>query len=1050
MKLKFFIDHSVLSIVISILIVIAGVLSISSLPVEQYPDMAPPTITVDANYPGASAETVMKSVIAPLEQAINGVDNMTYMSSSASNSGEASITVFFDQRSNADMDAVNVQNAVQTAIGLLPADVTKNGVTTTKQQNSQLRSFALYSKENLYDRQFLDNYVNINIVPRLKRIKGVGQVQSFGSDYSMRIWVNPAKMAQYKLIPSDISNALDGQNIEASTGSFGENHDNVYEYTMKYRGRFYTPEKFGDIVIKTSIDGEVLKLKDVARIEMGDAMYNFNSHLNGHVSSMAMVYQTAGSNASEINNDIDKTFKELSTSLPKGTELVTLSDSNLFLKASIKEVIRTLMEAVFLVIIVVFIFLKDFRSTIIPSLSIIVSIIGTFAFMKIAGFSINLLTLFALVLAIGTVVDDAIIVVEAVHERFENGYTSSYSATCNAMKNIAGAVFTSTLIFMAVFIPVSLIKGTSGMFFRQFGLTMAAAVGISGLNAFTLTPALCALLLNNKNEIEGSGAGFRQRFRTAFNVAFQSIRNKYLQGVISLVKKHWIMWSILVLSIILTLVAVKITPTGLVPDEDLGDIYLSVQMKPGTSLKETEKMLARIDKELELIPEIAYRSDISGYSFSGSGPSMGMFLLSLKPWDERKGKKHSVQEVYRRLNTITKKFPGADMIVMMPPMISGYGQDSGFEINLQDMSGGNIENFKTVADKFAKTLSERKEIGQAFSTFEIDYPQYWVDVDATQCAKVGITPNDVLGTISGYYSSNYVSNFNRFNKLYQVQIQADPNDRVTPKSFEKIYVRTGNGEMSPVTRFAHLTNTKGPQNLNRFNLYNSIMISGIPSKGHSSGDAIRAIKETATKTLPNGYGYEFGGIVREQSKTANNTGIVFVICILLVFLVMSSLYDSFILPFSVLLSLPMGLFGSFLAAQIFGLENNIYMQTGMIMLIGLLSKTAVLITDNAHKHRQSGMSLIQSAYFAARTRFRPILMTVFAMVFGLLPLMTASGVGANGSRSLASGVVIGMIAGTTALVLFTPVMFIIFQWIHERLRPSQTDRKKIGSIDKIK
>lgn len=1033
MKLKLFLDHPVLSIVISILIIIAGVFSVMLLSIEQYPDMAPPTIEVSANYPGASAETVTKSVIMPLEQAINGVDNMTYMISSASNNGEASITVFFEQNSNADMDAVNVQNAVQTAISLLPAEVTKNGVTTTKQQNSQLRSFALYSQNDIYDRQFLDNYMNINVVPKLKRIKGVGQVQCFGSDYSMRVWMDPKKMAQYKLIPADINNALEQQNVEASTGSFGENHNNVYEYTMKYRGRFFKPEEFENIIIRVTADGGVLRLKDVARVELGDAMYSFDSHLNGHQASMAMVYQTSGSNASEINNKIDIALNEMNNYLPKGTKFVTLSDSNLFLKASIKNVLRTLVEAMILVIIIVFVFLQDLRSTIIPSLSIVVSIIGTFAFMHIAGFSINMLTLFALVLAIGTVVDDAIIVVEAVCERFEHGYASSYLATCDAMRSISGAVFASTLIFMAVFIPVSLINGTSGMFFRQFGLTMAAAVGISGLNAFTLTPTLCVLLLKPYNM--ATETELRGRFKIAFDAVFVALRTKYISGVMVLIKKRWVILLVLVSVVILLVVMIKSTPTGLVPDEDLGNIYLSIELKPGASLKKTTKLLSDIDKELSLIPEIAYRSDISGYSFSGSGPSMGMFIISLKPWNERKGKQHSSQAVAERISAMANRFPEANMFVMMPPMISGYGQGSGFEINLQDISGGSIKEFKAISDSFVSALSKCKEIDQSFCSFDINFPQYWVDVDAAECAKAGISPIDVLGTISGYYSGDYVSNFNRFNKLYQVQTQAEPDARVTPESLEKIYVRIGNGDMSPITRFVHLTSTKGVQNLNRFNMFNSITISGTPAKGYSSGDAIKAIKKTAVQVLPQNYGYEFGGITREENQTSNNTMIIFTVCIVLVYLIMSSLYDSFILPFAVIGSLPVGLLGSFAAAHVFGLQNNVYMQTGMIMLIGLLCKTAVLITDYARKGRQAGMGLVQAAYYAGSARFRPILMTVFAMVLGLLPLMMDSGAGANGSRSLASGVVFGVVFGTIALIFFTPVLFIVFQWIQEKMKP---------------
>lgn len=1036
-----FVNHPTLSIVISILIVIAGVFSMTSLSVEQFPDMAPPTIEVVASYPGASAETVQKSVVEPLEQAINGVDNMTYMTSTASNTGEAAITVYFDSKSNADMDAVNVQNAVQTAMGLMPSEVTKTGVTTMKQQNSQLRTFALYCEKDLYDKQFLDNYMSINVIPRLKRIKGVGQVMNFGSDYSLRIWLDPAKMAQRRLVPADVNTALEQQNLEASTGSFGENHDNVYEYSMKYRGRYTTPEEFGNIIISAGADGELLRLKDVARIELGDAYYNYTTHLNGHDAAMAMVYQTAGSNASSINNEIDRTFKDLAPSLPQGMKFVTLSDSNRFLKASVRSVVQTLIEAIILVIVVVLLFLQNVRSTFIPSLSIIVSIVGTFAFMKVAGFSINLLTLFALVLAIGTVVDDAIIVVEAVQERMSASYPpkEGVEATHEAMHKVGGAILTSTLIFMAVFIPVSLINGTSGMFFRQFGLTMAAAVGISGLNAFTLTPALCALLLSSPTpegdcRHHGSLKGtFRQRFHQAWNASFMTLRQKYISSVMRIFHHRWLVWSALGLSAVLLVLLMRTTPTGLVPDEDLGDLNISVDMRPGTSLVETTKLLAEIDHDLSQIPEIEYRSDVAGYSFSGAGPSMGMFEVSLRPWDQRKGKEHSIQAVMDKVNAIAEKYPQATMYVMSSPLISGYGSGDGFELNLQDRSGGSIQDFKAVADSFSAVLSQRKEIGQAFSAFNITFPQYWVDVDAAQCALAGITPSEVLHTISDYYSGNYASNINRFSKVYQVQTQAEPSARVTKESLEHIFVRTKSGEMAPVTRFVTLTKTVGPQNLSRFNLYNSIGISGSPAKGFSSGDAIRAIRETAAEVLPQNYSYEFSGLTREESNSKNNTVIIFLVCIVLVYLIMSSLYDSFILPFAILLSVPIGLLGTFLAAKSLNLQNNVYMQTGMIMLIGLLSKTAVLITDYALQRRRAGMSLPLAAFHAAKDRFRPILMTVLSLVFGLLPLMVATGVGANGSRSLASGVVGGMVLGTLALLFLTPFLFVIFQSLHERI-----------------
>lgn len=1041
MNLRYFIDRPVFSIVISIMIVLMGGIALSGLPVEQYPDIAPPTINVFTSYPGANAETVQKAVVVPLEEAINGVEDMTYITSTASNSGDASLNIYFKQGSNPDMAAVNVQNRVSTALSLLPAEVTKIGVTTMKQQNAELKTFALYSTDGKYDLQFLNNYMKINVEPRIKRIGGVGNMTLFGSNYSMRIWMKPDKMAQYKLIPSDITAVLEKQNIEAATGAFGENHDNTFQYTMKYRGRHSTPEEFGELVIRSLPGGKVLRLKEVADIRLGDEAYNYSTEMNGKPAAIAMINQKAGSNASETINEIDKVLEEVGRDLPDGLKFVTLNDTNLFLKASIKVVLHTLLEAILLVVFVVYIFLQDIRSTFIPTVSIIVSIVGTFAFMSVVGFSVNLLTLFALVLAIGTVVDDAIIVVEAVQARFDVGYRSSYMAADDAMKGVSSSILTSTLIFMAVFIPVSMMGGTSGEFYKQFGITMAVAVGISAINAFTLSPALCALMLRPYKDEQGNAKdNFAARFRKAFNAIFEVLSARYMHSVLFFIRRKWLMWGIMTVSVLLLAFLIQTTKKGLIPDEDTGAVMINMDAKPGTSLRENRRVMQDVDRHLERIPGVEYNANVTGYSFNGSGPSMGMYFISLRHWDERKGESQSARAIIDSIYAFAPQVPDASLFAMAPPMIPGYGMGSGFELYLQDKLGGNLDDFKQVADNFVEALNRRPEIEMAYSSFATDYPQYWVDIDAAQCEQAGVGTNEILQTLSDYYGGSYVSNFNRFSKLYRVQIQASPEFRVTPESLNHIYVRTSE-EMAPLAQFVRLTKTCGPQDVSRFNLYNSIPISGTPAKGYSSGDALKAIQETAEQVLPDNYGYEFGGISREESQTTNNAVIIFTLCLVLVYLILCALYESFLIPFSVILAVPCGLLGSFLFAQLFGLENNIYMQTGLIMLIGLLAKTAILQTEYAVKRRQAGMSLVQAAYFAAKDRFRPILMTVLSMIFGLLPLMVAHGVGANGCRSLASSVVGGMLVGTIALLLFVPILFIVFQYWQEKIKPIQTSNK---------
>ena len=1000
MNLRTFIERPVLSAVISITIVVVGIIGLFSLPVEQYPDIAPPTIMVSTTYYGASAETLQKSVIAPLEEAINGVEDMTYMTSSATNSGSVSITVYFKQGTDPDMAAVNVQNRVSRATGQLPAEVTQVGVTTSKRQTSILQMFSLYSPDDSYDENFLSNYISINLKPQILRISGVGDLMIMGGEYSMRVWMKPDVMAQYKLIPSDITGVLAEQNIESATGSFGENSDETYQYTMKYTGRLITPEEFGDIVIRSTDNGEVLKLKDVADIQLGQDSYAYHGGMDGHPGVSCMVFQTAGSNATEVNQNIDKLLEEASKDLPKGVELTQMMSSNDFLFASIHEVVKTLIEAIILVILVVYVFLQDFRSTLIPLVGIVVSLVGTFAFMAIAGFSINLLTLFALVLVIGTVVDDAIIVVEAVQARFDVGYRSSYMASIDAMKGISNAVITSSLVFMAVFIPVSFMGGTSGTFYTQFGLTMAVAVGISAINALTLSPALCALLLKPYINEDGTQKNnFAARFRKSFNSAFDVMVDKYKTIVLFFIKRRWLTWSLLACSVVLLVLLMNNTKTSLVPDEDQGVIFVNVSTAAGSSLTTTDKVMERIEKRLIEIPQLKHVQKVAGYGLlAGQGSSFGMLILKLKPWDERPGDEDNVQSVIGQVYARTADIKDASVFAISPGMIPGYGMGNALEIHMQDKMGGDMNEFFTTTQQYLGALNQRPEISMAYSTFDVRYPQWTVEVDAAKCKRAGITPDAVLSTLSGYYGGQYVSNFNRFSKVYRVMIQADPVFRLDETSLDNAFVRMSNGEMAPLSQFVTLTRSYGAESLSRFNMYNSIAVNAMPADGYSTGDAIKAVQETAEQSLPKGYGYDYGGITREENQQSGTTIIIFGICFLMIYLILSALYESFIIPFAVLLSVPCGLMGSFLFAWMFGLENNIYLQTGLIMLIGLLAKTAILLTEYAAERRKAGMGLIASAVSAAKARLRPILMTALTMIFGLFPLMMSSGVGANGNR----------------------------------------------------
>lgn len=1041
MNLRTFIERPVLSAVISITIVVVGIIGLFTLPVEQYPDIAPPTIMVSTSYFGASAETLQKSVIAPLEEAINGVEDMTYMTSSATNAGTVSITVYFKQGTDPDMAAVNVQNRVSKATGQLPSEVNQVGVTTSKRQTSILQMFSLHSPDDSYDEAFLANYISINLKPEILRISGVGDMMIMGGDYSLRIWMKPDVMAQYRLIPSDVSAVLAEQNIESATGSFGENSDETYQYTMKYKGRRITPEEFGEIVIRSTDDGQVLKLKDIATIELGQESYAYSGTTNGHNGISCMLYQTAGSNATEVNNRINDFLEEARKDLPRGVELTQLMSSNDFLYASIHEVVKTLLEAILLVILVVYIFLQDIRSTLIPLVGIIVSLVGTFAFMAMAGFSINLITLFALVLVIGTVVDDAIVVVEAVQARFDVGYKSSYMASIDAMKGISNAVITSSLVFMAVFIPVSFMSGTSGTFYTQFGLTMAVAVGISAVNALTLSPALCALLLKPYiNEDGTQKQNFAARFRKAFNAAFDVVIDRYKGIVLFFIKHRWLTGGLLVASIALLVVLMNTTKTSLVPDEDQGVVFVNVSTAAGSSLRTTDEVMKRIEQRMEQIPQVEHVQKVAGYGLlAGQGSSFGMLILKLKPWDERPGKEDNVQSVIGQVYGWTGDIKDATVFAISPGMIPGYGMGNALELHMQDKTGGDVNTFFQTTQQYLGALNQRPEIAMAYSTFDVRYPQWLVEIDPSKCKRSGITPDQVLSTLSGYYGGQYVSNFNRFSKVYKVMIQSDPQYRLDEASLGNTFVRMSNGEMAPLSQFVTLTRTYGAESLSRFNMYNSIAVNAMPADGYSTGDAIRAVQETASTALPKGYGYDYGGITREETEQSGTTAIIFGICFLMIYLILSALYESFLIPFAVLLSVPCGLMGSFLFARLFGLENNIYLQTGLIMLIGLLAKTAILLTEYAAERRKAGMGLIASALSAAKARLRPILMTALTMIFGLFPLMVASGVGANGNRSLGTGAVGGMVIGTLALLFIVPSLFIAFQWLQERIRPVQAE-----------
>jgi len=1041
MKLDRFINRPVLSTVISIFMVILGILGLLFLPITQYPDIAPPTIHVSTTYTGANAQTILNSVIAPLEESINGVEDMLYMTSTATNTGSADITVYFKQGTDPDMAAVNVQNRVSKAQNLLPAEVTQVGVITQKRQTSMLMVFSLFSPDDRYDLEFLENYAKINVIPLIQRVPGVGDANVMASDYSMRIWLKPDIMAQYGLMPSDITGILAEQNIEAAPGQFGAQGNQSFQYVLTYKGRLQTAEEFGNMVIRADENGEILYLKDVADIELGRLTYDFKNFQNGHNAVSAIVYQTAGSNATAIIEDINDLLDEIKETLPPGIEISVTMNSNDFLYASIHEVIKTLIEAFILVFFVVYIFLQDLRSTLIPAIAIPVSLIGTFFALYLMGFSLNLLTLCALVLAIAIVVDDAIVVVEGVHAKLDQGYKSPHKASIDAMRELSGAILSITLVMMSVFIPVSFMPGTSGTFYRQFGLTMAFAIGFSAINALTLSPALCAILLKPHKEGEGHKKTFVSRFHIAFNVAYNNMLAKYKNGVAHFVHHKKLSFLGVIVGTIILIVLMNITPTGLVPNEDTGTIMVTADLQPGTSQERTEEVMMQIDQILGSHPAMQSRTQIIGFSFlGGQGNTYGSFICKLKPWDERTGKGMDANSVigalYMQFATQVKD---ARVLCFAPPMIPGYSVSNGFELNLQDKTGGSLDNFYQVAQEFIAELLKRPEIAMASTTFNPNFPQYRVDVDVAKCKQAGISPSDVLSALQGYLGGMYSSNFNRFGKLYRVMMQAEPDARVSPESLNNIKIRNGS-EMAPITNFITLEKVYGPDNINRFNMYTSMTVNGNPADGYSSGEAIKAIEEVASQTLPVGYGYEFSGMTREeQSSSSGTTAIIFMLCLVFVYLLLSAQYESYILPLSVIFSIPFGLAGSFIFAWIMGVENNIYLQIALIMLIGLLAKNAILIVEFALDRRRTGMPIINAAIDGAAARLRPILMTSLAMVIGLLPMMFAHGVGANGNSTLGAGAVGGMLIGMICQIFIVPALFVVFQIIQEKIKPLTWD-----------
>lgn len=1063
-----FIKRPVLSTVVSIFFVLLGTIGLISLPIEQYPDIAPPTISVMTFYQGADAQTVLNSVVTPLEESINGVENMTYIQSSATNAGMAMITVYFKQGADADMAAVNVQNRVSQALALLPAEVTRVGVTVTKRQSSNVLMYSLTTDDGRYDDEFLTNYNNINVVPMLKRINGVGDVNTPGmKSYSMRIWLKPEKMKEYGLVPSDIAGVLAEQNIEAAPGSFGEQSNMKYEYVMRYKGRLKTAEEYGNIIISSNIGGQTLHLRDVADIKLGGLQYSVSMKNNNQPSVLGMVQQIAGSNATEIATNVKAALADIQKTMPPGMKVTVEQDVTEFLFASIEEVLSTLLITLVLVFFVVYIFLQDIRSTLIPMIAVPVALVGTFFFLWVFGFSINLLTLSALLLAIAIVVDDAIVVVEAVHAKLDLGYKDALTASIDAMNEISGAIISITLVMAAVFVPVSFIGGTSGTFYREFGVTMAVSIIISAVNALTLSPALCAIFLKPHGEEEKKLSRI-DRFHQAFNVQYEKINKKYQRGVEKIINHGKIAGTAVIVGIVALIVSMSFTKTGLVPDEDTGTLFAFVSTPPGTSQTETQKITNQIDRMLASNPYIERREQILGYNFmAGQGSDQATFIVKLKPFAERE------YSFFQKIKSVftgagiaglfidptssnmilgmiykqTSSIKGAQVIAFGPPMVPGFSAVSGLSFSLEDKTGGDLNKFFQITQDYLKALNERPEISRAMTTYNPSYPQYMVDVDVAKTKQAGTSPAAVLAVLQGYYGGMYASNFNAYGKLYRVMIQGTVDSRMNENSLNDIYVRTPSG-MSPVSEFCTLRRVYGPSNIARFNLFTSIAVNASAADGYSSGDAIKAVEEVASQKLPQGYGYEFSGLTRSEQESSNSTAIIFVLCIVFVYLILSAQYESYILPLAVILSIPFGLAGAFIFTMIFGHNNDIYMQISLIMLIGLLAKNAILIVQFALERRQTGMAIKYSAILGADARLRPILMTSLAMIVGLLPLMFASGVGRNGNQTLGAAAVGGMLIGTLCQVFIVPALFMFFQYLQERIKPLVFEDESNPEVEK--
>lgn len=1051
-----FIKRPVLSTVISIFFVLLGIIGLISLPIEQYPNIAPPTISIQTFYQGADAQTVLNSVITPLEESINGVENMTYMESTATNAGMAMITVYFKQGADPNMAAVNVQNRVSQAQALLPAEVTRVGVTVSKRQSSNVVMYSLTTDDGRYDDEFLTNYNNINIVPMLKRINGVGDVQTPGmKTYSMRIWLYPDKMKQHKLVPSDVSMALAEQNIEAAPGSFGEQSNLKFEYTMRYKGRLKTPEEYGNIIISSNTNGQTVHLRDVAKVELGGLQYSVMMKNNSRPAVIGMVNQVAGSNATQIADDVKTALADAQKQMPPGMKVTIEQDVTEFLFASIEEVVFTLFITLLLVFFVVYIFLQDIRSTLIPMIAVPVALIGTFFFLWVFGFSINLLTLSALLLAIAIVVDDAIVVVEAVHAKLDLGYKSALTAAIDAMNEISGAIISITLVMAAVFVPVSFMGGTSGTFYREFGVTMAVSIVISALNALTLSPALCAIFLKPHSKDEHKKLSRVDRFHMAFNTQYDKINTKYQRVVEKIINHRWISSLAVILGIVALVVTMKFTQTGLVPNEDTGTLFAMISLPPGTSQVETQKVTDQVDKMLASNPYIERREQIVGYNFmAGQGSNQSTFIIKLKPFAERKyGMIDRIKSVFdgagiaglfidpTSSNMVlgmiykqTSSIKGAQIIAFGSPMIPGYGLTNGVSFVLQDKTGGDLNKFYKVAQDYLAALNKRPEFSRALTTYNPNYPQYMVDVDVAKAKQAGTSPAAILSVLQGYYGGMYASNFNAYGKLFRVMIQGTVESRMNEDGLTNIYVRTSGG-MAPVSEFCTLKRVYGPSNITRFNLFTSIAINATPADGYSSGQAIQAAEEVAKQVLPQGYGYEFSGLTRSEKEASNSTAMIFVLCIVFVYLILSAQYESYILPLAVILSIPIGLSGAFIFTLIFGHNNDIYMQISLIMLIGLLAKNAILIVEFALERRRTGMAIKYAAILGAGARLRPILMTSLAMIIGLLPLMFASGVGRNGNQTLGAAAVGGMLIGTLCQVFVVPALFAFFQYLQERVKP---------------